>query len=79
MFTFLSFHKTSLIKSCSSFEGLSAYKISWPNLLVQVLQPPLKFEGPPFWNGWSREIKKFGVKVIFNGMTFLPNFIEANQ
>jgi hypothetical protein len=29
-FVFLVFYKSELIKSCSSFHDLSAYKISWP-------------------------------------------------
>jgi hypothetical protein len=29
---FLGFHKNALVKSFSSFENLSAYKISWPHI-----------------------------------------------
>jgi hypothetical protein len=43
---------------------------------VQVLHPPQKFKRPPFWNGWSYGIKKYGVEVTFNGMTSLLNFIK---
>jgi uncharacterized Zn-finger protein len=35
-----------------------------------------KFERPPFWNGWSYGIKKYGVEVTFNGMTSILNFIR---
>jgi hypothetical protein len=50
-----------------------------PRWLVQVLHPPQKFERPPFWNGWRYEIKKYGVKVTFNGVTSLLNFIKVYQ
>jgi hypothetical protein len=50
-----------------------------PRWLVQVLQPPQKFERPPFWNGWRYGIKKYGVEVTFNGMTSLLNFIKIYQ
>jgi hypothetical protein len=51
----------------------------FPRWLVQVLHPPQKFERPPFWNGWRNGINKYGVEVILNGMTFLPNFIKIYQ
>jgi hypothetical protein len=47
--------------------------------MVQVLHPPQKFERPPSWNGWRYGIKEYGVEIIFNGMTFLPNFIKIYQ
>jgi hypothetical protein len=31
------------------------------------------FERPPFWNGCSCGFKNYGIKVIFNDMTFLLN------
>jgi hypothetical protein len=46
---------------------------------VQVLHPPQKFECPPFWNGSKYGIKKYGVEVIFNGMTSLLNFMKIYQ
>jgi hypothetical protein len=50
-----------------------------PRWVVQILHPPQKFERPPFCNGWRYGIKKYGVEVIFNGMTSLPNFIKIYQ
>jgi hypothetical protein len=32
MFVLLVFHKSDLIKSCSSFEDLSTYKIAWSHV-----------------------------------------------
>jgi hypothetical protein len=46
---------------------------------VQVLHPLQKFECPPFWNGGSYGIKKYGVEVTFNGMTSPLNFIKTYQ
>jgi hypothetical protein len=46
---------------------------------MQVLLPPEKFERPPFWNGCSYCIKNYGIKVTFNGMTSLLNFIKIYQ
>jgi hypothetical protein len=37
------------------------------------------FERPPFWNGCSYGIKKYGFEVTFNGMTSLLNFIKIYQ
>jgi hypothetical protein len=49
--------KNGLIKSCSTFEDLSAY-ISRPHVdWCQVLHPPQKFEHPLLWNGWRYRIK----------------------
>jgi hypothetical protein len=50
-----------------------------PGWLVQVLHPPQKFERPPFCNGWRYGIKKYGIEVIFNGMTSLLNYITIYQ
>jgi hypothetical protein len=50
-----------------------------PRWLVQVLNPPQKFERSPFWNGWRYRIRKHGIEVIFNGMTSLLNFIKIYQ
>jgi hypothetical protein len=47
--------------------------------LVQVLYPPQKFERPPFKNAWRYGIRKYGIKVTFNGMTSLLNFIKIYQ
>jgi hypothetical protein len=43
------------------------------------LLPPQKFEQPQFWNGCSCRITNYDIKVIFNGMTSLLNFIEIYQ
>jgi hypothetical protein len=79
MFVFFVFDKNGLIKSCSSFEDLSVYKISWSHVEVKILHPPQKFKHPPFWNSWSYGTKKYGVEVTFNGMTSLLNFIKIYQ
>jgi hypothetical protein len=50
-----------------------------PRWLVQVLNPPQKFERPPFWRVWRYGIKKYGVEVTFSGMTSLLNFIKIYQ
>jgi len=50
-----------------------------PCPLVQVLYTPQKSESPPFWNGWSCEIKDDGVKATFNGMASLLNFVKMYQ
>jgi hypothetical protein len=47
--------------------------------MIKVLYPPQKFERPPFWNSLSYGIKKYGVEVTFNGITFLPNFMQIHQ
>jgi hypothetical protein len=46
---------------------------------VQILHPPQKFEYPPLWNVCRYGIKKYGVEVIFNGMTTLLNFLKVYQ
>jgi hypothetical protein len=47
-----------------------------PLLLVEFLHPPQKSERPQFLNGWRYGIKKYGVEITFNDMTFLLNFIN---
>jgi hypothetical protein len=78
MFVFFVFDKNGLINSCSSFEDLSVHKISWSHVdwCKFCIQ---KFERLPFWNVWRYGIKKYGVKVTFNGMTSLLNFIKIYQ
>jgi hypothetical protein len=78
MFVFFYFDKNGLIKSCSSL-SISIQNFMVPHWLVQVLHPPRKFDRPPFWNGSRYSIKKYGVKVTFNGMTSLLNFIKIFQ
>jgi hypothetical protein len=77
---FVFFHKNGLIKSCSSSEDLSEYKMSMVLCsVVKLPHSPQKFEHLPFLNGCSYGIKKYGVKVTFNGMTSLLNFISIYQ
>jgi hypothetical protein len=45
-------------------------------LTATSLNPPQKFEIPSFFNGCSYGIKNCGVEVIFNGITFILNFIK---
>jgi hypothetical protein len=47
--------------------------------VVKILDPPLKFERPPLWNGCSYEIKNYGIEVTFSGMTSILNFIKICQ
>jgi hypothetical protein len=44
--------------------------------LVTVLHPSQRFERPPFWNGWSYEVKNYGAEVTFSGTTSLLNIIN---
>jgi hypothetical protein len=46
---------------------------------MQILHPPQKPERPLLWNGCSYGIKNYGVRVIFNGITFLQNFTKLYQ
>jgi hypothetical protein len=46
---------------------------SW---LVRVFHPPQKFKRPPFWNGWSYGIRRYGIEVTFNGRTSLLKFLR---
>jgi hypothetical protein len=76
---FFVFNKNGLIKSCSSFEDLTVYKIScshvdWCKFCIHQQ----KFERPPFRNGWKYGIQKY-VEVTFNVMTSLLNFIKIYQ
>jgi hypothetical protein len=50
-----------------------------PRWLAQVLHPPQKFKRPPFFNAWRYGIKKYGIEVIFSGITSLLNFIKIYQ
>jgi hypothetical protein len=61
-----------------SFQGFRAgtRTIGW---LVQVLHLPQKSERSPFWNGCSYGIENDGIKVSFNGMTSLLNFIKSTN
>jgi hypothetical protein len=49
-----------------------------PRWLMQVFHPPHKFERPPFSDGWRNGIRKYGVHVTFNGMTYVLNFMKIN-
>jgi hypothetical protein len=48
MLVFFVFHEKGVIKSCSSFEDISLYKMPWSHCLVLVLNPPQMFEYLPF-------------------------------
>jgi hypothetical protein len=58
------------------WRSISTQNVMVPCSLVQVLHPPLKFERPPFWNGYKYGIKKYGVEVTLNDMTSLPDLIK---
>jgi hypothetical protein len=79
MFLFVVFRKNGLIKSCSSSENLSEYKISWPYVNWCKFCIHLKFEFPAFWNGCSCGIKNCCAEVTYSGMTSLLNFIKIYQ
>jgi hypothetical protein len=59
MFVFFVLDKNGLVKSYSSFEDLSVYKIHCPTLTGAVLYPLQKFERPLFCNGW-----RYGIKIM---------------
>jgi hypothetical protein len=46
---------------------------------VQVLHPPQKYEPPPFKMVEAMGLKKYGIEVTLNGMTFLLNFMKIYQ
>jgi hypothetical protein len=46
---------------------------------LQVLRKPQKFERQSFSNGCTYSITNYEVKVTFNGMTLLLNFIKIYQ
>jgi hypothetical protein len=76
MFVFF-LYKNGLIKSCSSFEDLSVYKVSWSHVDWCKFCIHLR----------SKNVRHFGmlestglkVEVTFNGMTSLLNFINIYQ
>jgi hypothetical protein len=53
----LVFHKNSLVRSCPSFEYLSAQKIPWSHADWCKRHPPHRLERPPVLIGWSYWIK----------------------
>jgi hypothetical protein len=80
MFVFFIFDKNGLIKSCSSFEDLSVYKIScshldWWKFCIHLRNLNVRHFGMVESCG----IKKYGLEVIFNDMTFLLNFIKSTN
>jgi hypothetical protein len=80
MFVFFCFFQNwSYFKLFILWRSISIQNLMVPCWLVQVLHPPQKFECQPFWNGWRYGIRKYGVVVTFNGMTFLLNFIKIYQ
>jgi hypothetical protein len=77
MFIFFVFDKNGLIKSCSSFEVLSVHKIScshadWCKFCIHLRRLNVRHFGMVKGTG----VKKYGVEVTFNGMTYLLNFIK---
>jgi hypothetical protein len=60
-------------------DGFLFLKLNVPLWFVQVSHEPKQPKRPLFWNGWSYGIKKYGVEVIFNDMTFLLNFMVLYQ
>jgi hypothetical protein len=44
--------------------------------LEEVLHPPQKFERPPFWCGWSYDIKNYGFEITFKGIISARNFVK---
>jgi hypothetical protein len=80
MFVFFLFlTKMVSLKVVHPLEIINIQNFTFPCWLVQVLHPSQKFVRLPFWNGWRYGINKYGVKVTFNGMTSLLNFIKIYQ
>jgi hypothetical protein len=77
MFVFFVFDKNGLIKSCSSFEDLSVYKISWSH--VDCCKFCIHIRSLIVRHFGIVRIKKYGVEVTFNGMTSLLNLIKIYQ
>jgi hypothetical protein len=80
MFVFFVFDKNGLIKSCSSFEDLSVYKISWSHVewckfFIHLRSLNVRYFGMVEDTG----LKSNGIEVTFNGMTSLLNFIKISQ
>jgi hypothetical protein len=46
---------------------------------MQVLNPPQKFECPPFGTDGRYGIKKYDAEVTLNGLTSLLNFVKIYQ
>jgi hypothetical protein len=72
--------KNGIIKRSSTFEGLSAYKISWSyvdwyKFCFHLRSLNVRHFGMVEHYG----ITKFGVEVTFNSMTSLMNFIKIYQ
>jgi hypothetical protein len=80
MFVFFIFGKNGVTKSCSSFEDLLVYKISWSHVdwckfCIHLRSLNVHHFGK--LKGYG--IKNYGVEVTFNGMTSLLNFIKIYQ
>jgi hypothetical protein len=78
MFVFLASRKSGLIKSCSSFEDLSAYKTSWFDVdwcnvcihLKSLKIPPLPYS--------KAHIKKIIIGIKLVGMSMIFHYTELN-
>jgi hypothetical protein len=80
MLVFFVFDKNGLIKSCSSFEYLSVYKLSWSHVDWRKFCIHLRsFNVHHFVTVEGTGLKKYGIEVTFNGMTFLLNFIKSTN
>jgi hypothetical protein len=80
MFVFFVFDKNGLMKSCSSFEDLLAYKIPWSHVDWCKFCIHLRsLNAHHFGMVEGTGLKKYGVEVTFNGMISLLNFIKIYQ
>jgi hypothetical protein len=69
------------IESMWSSTSSPPYKISSKskNQLKVAPPPPQIFKRQPFWNSWRYGIKYYRVKVAFNVINSMKNFIKINQ
>jgi hypothetical protein len=78
MFVFLDFHKSGLIKSCLSFEDLSAYQVSWSHIdwyKVCIHLSSLKIPPWPYSEG---PLQRKIIQIILVRMSWsfiVPNFV----
>jgi hypothetical protein len=71
------FFSNCLIKSCSSFEDVSAYKVSWSHVDWSRFLTNIRSLNAYHFGMTSYGIKYYGVEVIFNGMNSLLNFDKS--
>jgi hypothetical protein len=79
MFPFFVFRKSCLIKSCSSSEDLSEYKVSWYYIERFKFYLHLQSFVRHFVMVAATAFKNYGVEVTFSDMTSLLNFIKIYQ